>query len=59
MTPAEFRTALERLALTQGQAAEALGLDIRTVNRYANQGPIPAPVALALRYLQLEENGRH
>lgn len=48
MTKTQFREALERLGLTQGQAAEALGLTIRTINGYANGEPIPATVARLL-----------
>ena len=43
MTKTQFRDALERLGLTQGQAAKRLGLTIRMVNNYAN-GRYPVPV---------------
>lgn len=55
MTPAQFRAALDRLDLSQGQAAEWLGKSIRQVNSYANGTPVPLAVAKLLRLcLRLE-----
>jgi DNA-binding XRE family transcriptional regulator len=52
MTPDHFRVALEKLGLTQGQAAWFLGISIRTINGYANnQYPVPRSVALLLRLM--------
>lgn len=49
MTPEEFNRCLAELRLHQGAAAEFLGLNIRTVNSYANGARIPQPVAMLLR----------
>lgn len=50
MTPAAFRTALDRLGLTQSEAARRLGVDPRTVRRWiAGDRKIPGPVAVLLR----------
>ena len=49
MTAIQFRAALDRLSLTQAQAAEALGVSIRTAHGYANGKPIPKPVELLLQ----------
>lgn len=50
MTPDEFRTALERLGLTQIGAARFLGLDERTLRRYATgEKPVPRTVEMILR----------
>jgi transcriptional regulator with XRE-family HTH domain len=51
MTKTQFRDALERLGLTQGQAAELLGLAIRTVHGYCNGVPIPKQTELAIKWL--------
>lgn len=57
MTPGEFRDALEFLGLNQTTAAPVLGLDARTVRRYAadpsapSSRPVPPPVALLLAAL--------
>jgi len=57
MTTAEYRYILAGLALTQGDAAKALGVTIRTSNGYANgHHAIPEPVARLLRRLA-EEHG--
>lgn len=45
MTKTQFRDALERLGLTQGQAAVLLHRTIRTINGYANGEPIDPLVA--------------
>lgn len=50
MTKSQFRAALERLGLTQGQAAKALHLSLNMVNNYANgRYPVPFLVAEVLR----------
>jgi DNA-binding XRE family transcriptional regulator len=56
MTPPEFRAALARLGLSQGEAAEALGISTRTVNGYANGWPI-AVRTVKLLELMLKDNG--
>jgi hypothetical protein len=40
-----------QLSVTQGEAAEMLGVSIRTSNGYANGEAIPEPVARLLRLL--------
>jgi transcriptional regulator with XRE-family HTH domain len=49
MTPDQYRTAIERLGLTQAQAAEYLGVSVRTSHGYANGAPIPVAVEKLLR----------
>jgi hypothetical protein len=49
MTAAQYRKALDQLALTQGAAAKWLGISIRSSNGYANGEPIPEPLAKLLR----------
>jgi hypothetical protein len=49
MTPAQYQAALEQLELTQGSAAEWLGISIRSAHGYANGKPIPEPIAKLLR----------
>ena len=51
VTAKQFRTALDRLGLTQEGAAEVLGLGLRSVHGYAHGRPIPEPVARLLRLL--------
>jgi hypothetical protein len=51
MTPAQYRAALERLALSQGQAAKLLGVSLRTSHGYANGVPIPEGYAKLLRLM--------
>lgn len=48
MTAKQFRDALERLDLTQGQAAEALNVSIRSINAWANGQKIPFLIAEVL-----------
>lgn len=55
MTPAQYRAALDRLGLTQAEAAKALGISVRTSHGYANGWPIPKVVILALRYLAIKK----
>ena len=49
MTNNQFRAALAALQLTQLEAAEWLGVSLRSVNGYAADKPIPEPVAKLLR----------
>ena len=49
MTSNQFRTALAALQLSQLEAAEWLGLSLRSIHGYANEKPIPEPVAKLLR----------
>jgi DNA-binding transcriptional regulator YiaG len=45
MTPTEFRAALDRLGLTQMGAGRVLGVDGRTVRRWASgESDVPEPV---------------
>jgi len=53
MTAACFRASLARAGLTQRGAARALGINERTVRRYAAGTPIPRVVWLALERLAL------
>jgi transcriptional regulator with XRE-family HTH domain len=46
-----FRSALARAGLTQRGAARALGINERTVRRYAAGEPVPTVVWIALRAL--------
>lgn len=47
-----FRLALRRAGLTQRGAARALGINERTVRRYAAGEPVPTVVWIALRALE-------
>jgi hypothetical protein len=51
MTPTQYKTALERLGLTQISAAQFLKVSIRTSHAYANSGPIPEAVGKLLRLM--------
>lgn len=52
MTPTQFRTALDRLDLTQVGAARLFGADQRTARRWASgERAIPNPVVIMLRLL--------
>lgn len=52
MTSEQFRTAIERLELSQVAAARLLGVDERTSHQWANgERDIPAPVVRFLHYL--------
>jgi hypothetical protein len=51
MTSTQYRAALDRLDLTQGEAAEFLGINIRTSSNYATGKPIPLAVAKLLRLM--------
>jgi len=51
MTKFEFRRALEQLDLTQGTAAQFLGVSIRSTHGWANGDKIPIPVQKLLRVL--------
>jgi hypothetical protein len=48
MSP-DFKTALQMLGWDQYQAAEHLGKGLRTINRYANGGPVPLLVERELQ----------
>lgn len=47
-----FRLALARAGLTQRGAARVLGINERTVRRYAAGYPVPVVVQLALKALE-------
>lgn len=51
MTPTQYRTALERLGLTQEGAAQFLKVSVRTSNGYANGLPIREGDAKLLRLM--------
>ncbi len=51
MTPTQYRTALERLGLTQDSAAQFLDVSLRTSHGYANGSPIPEGTAKLLRLM--------
>ncbi len=58
MTPTEFRSALRTLGVSQRWLADKLGVDFRTVNRWANgKLPVPQyaqfPLELLIRIAQL------
>ncbi len=59
MKAGEFRHALDRLGLSQAEAARLLGVKLRTVQRWAAGSPEPAePAAQALRaWCRLAERG--
>lgn len=50
MTPAEYRTAIAALGLSQVKAAKALGVDTRTSHRWAaGESKVPKAVELLLK----------
>lgn len=52
MTPNQFRSALDRLGLSQAGAARLLGADPRTARRWAlGERAVPTDVAILLRLL--------
>ena len=51
MTTTQYRTALERLGLTQDKAAQFLDVSLRTSHGYANGSPIPEVTAKLLRLM--------
>lgn len=51
MTPNQYRAALARLGLTQAEAADFLGISVRTSNGYANGLPIREGDAKLLRLM--------
>ena len=53
MTPAEYKSAIKQLGLTQYQAALWLGVSERTGQKYAAKGPPKAVVMLLDLILQL------
>jgi DNA-binding XRE family transcriptional regulator len=48
MTSAQYRAALAKLGMTQQDAADFLGVSVRTSNSYANDGIIPEATAKLL-----------
>lgn len=53
MTPKQYKTALRGLGLSQGVAADLLGIDRRTSTRYAcGRSPVPEAVAILLAVWQ-------
>jgi DNA-binding transcriptional regulator YiaG len=51
MTAAQYRAAIETLGLSQGAAADFLGVSLRTSWRWANGAPIPVAVAKLLNLM--------
>lgn len=51
MTANQFRAALDRLGLSQAGAAAFLGISTRSAHGYANDKPIPEPIAKLLRLM--------
>lgn len=51
MTANQYRTALDRLGLTQAEAAEFFRVSIRSSHGWANGSPIPEAVAKLLRLM--------
>jgi hypothetical protein len=51
VTALQFRTVLDRLALTQAQAAQFLGRSTRSVWGYCNGEPIDRPIILLLNVM--------
>ena len=55
MTKHQYRAALNFLGFTQGQAADWLGISIRSSNGYANGDPIPEAIAKLLKVMMKYE----
>jgi DNA-binding transcriptional regulator YiaG len=52
VTPAQLRAVLDRLGLSQSEAARLLSIDPRTMRRWVlDEQPVPAPVAILFRLL--------
>lgn len=52
MTPKQFRAAIATLGLSQGAAAEFLGVSLRATHGWANDdAPVPEAVAKLLRVM--------
>jgi len=49
MTSQQYRSALEHLGLTQADAAEFLGVSVRSSHGYANGAPVPVAIAKLLK----------
>lgn len=56
MTASEYKAAIAALDWDHRKAADALGIGLRTSQRYAIQGA-PRHIALALEALQLKSQG--
>jgi DNA-binding transcriptional regulator YiaG len=57
MTRSQYRAALERLALTQTEAAKILGVDPRTSRKWANgERPVDKTAGRFLTYLEETKN---
>lgn len=56
MTPADFRSTLKRLGLSQRELASRLGLAVSTVNRWAvGEAPVPQYAVYVLDLLAERE----
>jgi hypothetical protein len=52
MTPTQYRTAIEKLGLSQVRAARFLGIAVRTSQGYAlGEYPVPEAIAKLLRLM--------
>jgi hypothetical protein len=51
VTARQYREALDALGLSQGAAADWLGISIRSSHGYANGTEIPEPIAKLLRLM--------
>jgi DNA-binding XRE family transcriptional regulator len=51
MTSTKYRAALAKLGMTQQEAADFLGVSVRTSHSYANDGLIPETTAKLLRLM--------
>jgi hypothetical protein len=52
LTAKQYRAALDRLGLSQQEAARLFGADPRTSRRWAlDEAPVPETVAMILRYM--------
>jgi DNA-binding transcriptional regulator YiaG len=51
VTARQYRNALKKLGLRQSDAANLLGVSVRAAHSWANDVPVPEPVALLLRMM--------
>jgi transcriptional regulator with XRE-family HTH domain len=51
MDGTELRAQRKRLGWTQTEMADALGLSLRTLQRYESADEVPRHIALAVRYI--------